>query len=232
MNWPCQGTRNHDHAYPRRRRVHAVPVRRRHARANRLSQPSRARDRAVRARRTVRCDRPSADAEVLRKPWPAVLRREPCGRWRQSRHRGGRARDPGWLYHPRRQLELHDQSGALCKSSVRSLQRLRSRDRDRNHAERAGRPSFGPGEDRARADRLRARKPGQVELCQSRHRDAIAPLRRDVQARGQDRHGRGPVPGRRADDPVGDRQPHADRILLDAAGGAADQGRQNSARSR
>ena len=54
MNWPCQETRNHDHAYPRRRRVHAVPVRKRHARANRLSQPSRARDRAVRGGRLVR----------------------------------------------------------------------------------------------------------------------------------------------------------------------------------
>ena len=53
--------------------------------------------------------------KILRRPRPAVLRREPCGRRRQSRHRGRRARDPGWLYHPRRQLELHDQSGALPK---------------------------------------------------------------------------------------------------------------------
>ncbi|HYQ20130.1 MAG TPA: tripartite tricarboxylate transporter substrate-binding protein, partial [Xanthobacteraceae bacterium] len=49
---------------------------------------------------------------------------------------------------------------------------------------------------------------GIIERRQPRHRNAVTSVRRDVQARAQDRHGRSPVPGRRADDPVGDRQPY------------------------
>jgi hypothetical protein len=65
-------------------------------------------DRAIRSRRIVRHHRPSDGSMAVGAAWPAVHDREPAGRRRQYRHRGGRARIAGRLHaaHGRR-LERH-----------------------------------------------------------------------------------------------------------------------------
>ena len=69
------------------------------------------------------------------------------------------------------------------------------------------------------------REPANTRLCAARRRHAGAPVRRTVQAVAETRPAVDPVRRRRADDPVGGRRPHADRVLLAAAGGGADPGR-------
>ena len=201
-------------------------------RAGGLSGQAGADDRAVRARGTCRHHRASRRAEDDRGIRQAVLCREPRRRGRQYRRGGRGARARRRLQHHADQPGHRDQSASLQVGALRSGQGLRRGHAHRHLAERAGGASFGAGQDRHRAGRadqegarqvhrLRAAGPGHLGASDRR---TVPP---DLEARSSV----DPVRRRRADDPVGGRGPHADRVLVDAAGRGPDPGRHAARRS-
>src|SRR4029077_12234999 len=87
-----------------------------------LSGATRARDRAVFARRPNRCFCTDRRRKSFAQSRSAVLRREPTGRRCTSWHGSRSPSTLRWLHHDGREHELHRQSQPLSENSVRPAQ--------------------------------------------------------------------------------------------------------------
>src|SRR5947209_10047627 len=91
-----------------------------------LSGAARPRNRYVCARRSDRRGGAPDRAKAVGEARPPVLRRERGWRERQYRHRASRESPARWLHAPHHRQQSRDQSTAVRKRHVRSLQGLRS----------------------------------------------------------------------------------------------------------
>ena len=174
------------------------------------------------AGRPGRPDRTAAWRRSSPKTRQAVLHREPLRRRRQSRHRrSARARRPTAIPSDRQQPGHRHQSRASTRSlpydpfkDFVAVTRIAT-----TPNVVVVHPSV-PAKTVEGAGRLIREQRRQVpRLCASRPRHAAAPVRRAVPADAEPQAHLDPVRRRRPDDPVGGRRPHADRVLVAAAGG-------------
>ena len=120
---------------------------------------------------------------------PAIHHREPAGRRRQYRHRGGRACAPGRLHAaPGRTVE-RDQRDALRQAQFQFHPRHRAGRGHHAGAQCHGGESIGSGQDRSRVHRLRQGQPGQDQHGVGGQRHPAPCGRRVVQDDDRRRHG-------------------------------------------
>ena len=105
---------------------------------------------------------------------PAIHHREPAGRRRQYRHRGGRARARRRLHAAPGQFAERDQRDALRQAQFQFHPRHRAGRGHHPRAQRHGGESIGSGQDRSRVHRLCQGQSGQNQHGVGRHRDARA----------------------------------------------------------
>ena len=137
-----------------------------------------------------------------------------------------RAPADGYSLHGQQPGHRHQPAASTSRCPTIPFKDLDRRHPHRDDAERRGRASVGAGQDHEGAGRADAKRRRQVpRLRASGPRHAGEPVRRAVPADAEPQPHLDPVRRRRADDPVGGRRPHAGRVLVAAAGGAADPGR-------
>ena len=129
-------------------------------------------DRRLCRRRRARHHRAPDRSMAVGAARPAVRHREPAGRRRQYRHRGGRACAAGRLHAAPGQSGERDQRDALRQAQLQFHPRHRAGRGHRPRAPRHGGQSIGSGQDGSRVHRLCQGQSGQDQHGVGRHRNA------------------------------------------------------------
>ena len=156
----------------------------------------------------------------------AIRRREPAGRRRQYRHRGGRARAAGRLHAPPGQLRRTRSTRRSTTSSISISSATSRRSRHHPRAQRHGGPSIGSGQDGSRVHRLCQGQSGQAQHGVGRHRVLAPCRRRAVQDDGRRRHGPRALSRRGAGADRSDRRAGPSHVRHHAGVNRVHQGRQ------
>ena len=126
----------------------------------------------IRRRRRDRHHRAPDRSMAVGAARPAIRHREPAGRRRQYRHRGGRARAAGRLYAAPGRCVERDQRDALRQAQFQFHPRHRAGRGHHPRAQRHGGESIGSGQDGSRVHRLCQGQSGQDQHGVGRHRNS------------------------------------------------------------